>query len=76
MPRRSSAHITGDIARDSVALLFTSMGHAVEKVFQDYGDDLVVQTILNGEIEPIRIYVQVKGTQRMASYQLQSERNA
>jgi hypothetical protein len=44
------------------------MGHAVERVFQDYGDDFVVQTILDGEIAPIRIYVQVKGTQRMASH--------
>jgi hypothetical protein len=36
----------------------------VEEVRQDYGEDLLVQTCVNGRMDDSRLWVQVKGTQR------------
>lgn len=46
-----------------VSEVWTSIGAAVEEVKQDYGEDLLVQTCLNGKMDAARIWVQVKGTQ-------------
>ncbi len=46
-----------------VSEIWTSAGAAVEEVKQDYGEDLLVQTCLNGKMDAARIWVQVKGMQ-------------
>jgi hypothetical protein len=63
-PRRPIQHRTSDQAVDAVALVWSSVGAAVERVRQDYGEDLLVQPCTNGVMAPARIWVQVKGTRR------------
>jgi hypothetical protein len=68
VPKRTVEHVTGDLAREAVASLFSHDGHAVEMVDQDYGEDLVVQIARDGRVEPIRLYVQVKGTRSLSRH--------
>jgi hypothetical protein len=57
------------------------LGHAVDEVKEDYGEDLLVQTCLDDLMDPSRIWVQVKGTekdcvkkgQRLPSVQIKAE---
>ncbi len=62
MPTRPINHQTADEALTAVERLFTECGCATQRVYPDYGEDLVVQPSLNGTIDPNRIWVQVKGT--------------
>lgn len=62
MPKRPSAHQIGDSAAAAVAALVARCGHAVERITNDYGEDLLVQTSHNGVMDSGRIWIQVKGT--------------
>ncbi|WP_437646906.1 DUF4365 domain-containing protein [Sorangium sp. So ce362] len=62
MPKRTSSHTTADTAVNQVEALFLAAGCACEKVKQDYGEDLLIQPSQNNNIEPFRIWAQVKGT--------------
>lgn len=62
MPKRPIDHRTADEALAAVERLFIECGCATQRVYPDYGEDLVVQPSLNGTIDPNRIWVQVKGT--------------
>ncbi|REH42563.1 uncharacterized protein DUF4365 [Kutzneria buriramensis] len=42
--------------------IWADQGAAVEEVRRDYGEDLLVQTRLNGRMDSSRIWVQVKGS--------------
>jgi hypothetical protein len=66
--RRPEQHTNADIAVNAVRQIFNDVGYAVDEVVHDYGEDLVVQTSLDGEMDPSRIWVQVKGTRRLTNF--------
>ena len=51
-----------DQATNAVAEVIGRSGHAVERVLNDYGEDLLVQTAHAGRMDACRLWVQVKGT--------------
>jgi hypothetical protein len=61
MPARSSEHVVGDKAVTAVTRVWQAVDAAVEPVKNDYGEDLLVQTTLHGEVDSSRVWVQVKG---------------
>jgi hypothetical protein len=61
MPNRPAQHQISDRAVAKVREVWASVGAAVEEVRQDYGEDLLVQTCLDGKMDAARIWVQVKG---------------
>jgi hypothetical protein len=66
--KRPEQHTTADIAVTAVRQIFNDVGFAVDEIIRDYGEDLIVQTSLNGEVDPSRLWVQVKGTRRMSNF--------
>jgi hypothetical protein len=63
MPYRPIQHQIAAQAVASVSEVWARAGAAVEEVRQDYGEDLLVQTCLNGKMDAARLWVQVKGVQ-------------
>jgi Domain of unknown function (DUF4365) len=63
MPYRPEQHQIAGKAVAKVSEIWANIGAAIEEVRQDYGEDLLVQTCLNGKMDAARIWVQVKGTQ-------------
>jgi hypothetical protein len=72
MPKRPRQHITGDKASLTVQSVIAQAGCAVEAIRNDYGEDLLVQTSHAGEIDPSRLWIQVKGTHSINNYSRQS----
>src|SRR5438477_6886276 len=72
MPQRPRSHVTADQAMTAVGALFEQAGHAVERVQNDYGEDLLVQTAHAGQMDALRIWIQVKGTDDLQRHQLAS----
>lgn len=68
MPERAKQHIVADQATTAVAALLAEAGHAVERVLNDYGEDLLVQTSHAGQMDASRLWFQVKGTQDIAGH--------
>jgi hypothetical protein len=63
LPQRPPEHVIGGRARVAVDKIFTDLGHAVEVVGNDYGEDLLVQIRReDGLLDPARLWVQVRGT--------------
>ena len=62
MPKRPSQHEIASRAVAAVRKLWADAGAAVDEIHEDYGEDLLVQPSLNGEMDAVRIWVQVKGT--------------
>jgi hypothetical protein len=62
MPKRPHSHRVADQAVNRVESIFVNCGWACDRIQHDYGEDLFVQTALNDEVDPHRIFVQVKGT--------------
>lgn len=60
MPMISPEHLLGDLGVHAISSLWTKAGCRTEPVRVDYGEDLCVQTQLDGKVEPFRIWVQVK----------------
>lgn len=54
----------------AVAAVVTEAGHAVERVVNDYGEDLLVQTSHAGRMDASRLWFQVKGTDAVDRYRL------
>ena len=63
IPSRHLQQQNGDKARTAVERIWLEIGAAVEEVIRDYGDDLLVQTCLNGKMDASRLWIQVKGRQ-------------
>ncbi|MGI5259140.1 DUF4365 domain-containing protein [Streptomyces angustmyceticus] len=64
MTRRPNQHQIASLAVSSVRREWNKHGHAVDEIKEDYGEDLLVQTCLDGRMDACRIWVQVKGTTR------------
>lgn len=62
LTHRTDRHVVADQAVLAVRTMFTGLGHATGPVDPDYGEDLLVQTRLDGKMDDSRIWVQVKGT--------------
>jgi hypothetical protein len=63
--QRPHSHVQADIGVANVTTLFAQAGWACDRVMSDYGEDLIVQTTLGGNVDPFRTLVQVKATARM-----------
>lgn len=61
MTQRPRSHEISSLAVSSVTHEWIKSGAAVEEVRNDYGEDLLIQTSLNGSMDESRIWVQVKG---------------
>ncbi|ODZ32689.1 hypothetical protein BBN02_20485 [Vibrio parahaemolyticus] len=59
---RNESSIIGDIAENDIKALCARLGWAVEKVQNDYGEDLLIQTKEYERMDPFKIWIQVKGT--------------
>ncbi|MEU4359305.1 DUF4365 domain-containing protein [Streptomyces virginiae] len=70
MPNRPVQHRIASLAVAAVRQVWNRGGHAVDEIQEDYGEDLLVQICLNGRMDPARIWVQVKGTERDTSKKL------
>ena len=68
MPQRPKEHVLGDQALNEVAAVISRAGHAVERVANDYGEDLLVQTSHAGRMDASRLWLQVKGTESLDRY--------
>lgn len=62
MPRITPSHRLAHRAILKVSTIFNEAGALVERIANDYGEDLLVQTQLSGIADGFRIFVQVKGT--------------
>jgi hypothetical protein len=58
--QRPVSHVTGDLGLANVTRALVAAGWACDRVISDYGEDLVVQTTLNGVVDTFRTLVQVK----------------
>jgi hypothetical protein len=65
--QRTREHEVGDLGVGEVALVFKRAGYAVEGIDKDYGDDLLVQTHHEGRMDASRLWVQVKGTEKISN---------
>jgi hypothetical protein len=63
MPKRPQSHVTADKAVSRVVSIFTELGWACQTVEHDYGEDVFVQSAVNEQVDPFRLWVQVKGTE-------------
>jgi hypothetical protein len=57
--------VIGERAAAAVAAVIADAGFAVERVTNDYGEDLMVQTSHAGQIDASRLWFQVKGTESL-----------
>lgn len=70
MAKRDANHSTGDLAATLTKLSFEEEGYAVNDVLKDYGEDFFVVTHdkQSGIVEPARIFIQSKGTNRAGDW--------
>jgi len=68
MPKRHANHIIGEKASIAVQAIIADAGFAVETLYNDYGEDLLVQTHHAGEIDASRLWFQVKGSESAKRY--------
>ncbi|MFJ9130957.1 DUF4365 domain-containing protein [Streptomyces sp. NPDC102340] len=64
MTNRPVQHRIASLAVASVRREWNLQGHAVDEIHEDYGEDLMVQICFEGRLDPARVWVQVKGTDR------------
>ncbi|MFF8021545.1 DUF4365 domain-containing protein [Streptomyces sp. NPDC007896] len=64
MTRRPRQHQVASYAVAAVRQEWNRRGHAVDEIKEDYGEDLLVQTCLDGHMDPGKIWIQVKGTEK------------
>jgi hypothetical protein len=63
--KRPSTHVAGDTGVANIMRAFVSAGWACDRVASDYGEDLIVQTVLAEQVDPFRTLVQVKSSSRV-----------
>lgn len=70
VPKRPQSHVVGSRATTAVVDLFERRGHAVERILNDYGEDLLVQTAHVNRMDACRLWIQVKGTEDIARHRV------
>lgn len=75
MPSRPRSHVVADLAVEQVGAGISQLGWAWERVQQDYGEDILVQPVFDGDVEPFKIWLQVKGTDCIATYRNKDRRS-
>jgi hypothetical protein len=68
MPQRTEEHEIAEVALTAIQAVIATAGFAVERVTNDYGEDLLVQTSYEGQMDASRLWVQAKGTRSIGSY--------
>jgi hypothetical protein len=68
MPRRPPSHVIADRAVAAVQGVIADAGFMTDVVRHDYGEDLLVQTSHGERVDASRLWIQVKGTQRIARF--------
>jgi Domain of unknown function (DUF4365) len=68
MPRRTRQQEIADEALTAIQGVIAAAGFAVERVANDYGEDLLVQTSHAGQMDASRLWIQAKGTRAISSY--------
>jgi len=68
MPQRTEEHEIAEVAMTAIQAVIATAGFAVERVANDYGEDLLVQTSYEGQMDASRLWVQAKGTRSIGSY--------
>jgi Domain of unknown function (DUF4365) len=68
MPERTEQHEIAEIAVTAIQSVIAAAGFAVERVTNDYGEDLLVQTSHAGQMDASRMWVQAKGTRSIDSH--------
>ncbi|CAH1043798.1 DUF4365 domain-containing protein [Halomonas sp. TD01] len=64
MAKRTNNHKLGDLGELKVRMIFSEAGFAISEMSKDYGEDFFVFGEDAGVIEPFRIYVQVKTSEK------------
>lgn len=64
MAKRTGNHKRGDLGELKVRMIFSEAGFATSEMSKDYGEDFFVFGEDAGIIEPFRIYVQVKTSEK------------
>lgn len=67
MAKRTTQHKVSDRGVAEVSRILANAGWACDPIKSDYGEDLVCQTSHDGSVDPFRILVQVKSTERKIS---------
>ncbi|MDB4897082.1 MAG: hypothetical protein JWN15_3344 [Firmicutes bacterium] len=67
MTNRPVQHRIASLAVAAVRREWNVQGHAVDEIHEDYGEDLLVQICFEERMDPARVWVQVKGTERECS---------
>jgi hypothetical protein len=67
MTNRPIQHRIASLAVAAVRREWNLQGHAVDEIKEDYGEDLLVQICFEGRLDPARVWVQVKGTEKDCS---------
>lgn len=57
----TAGHLLADRAVNAVSRVLNSAGALAERIRNDYGEDLLVQSHLDGEADDFRLLIQVKG---------------
>jgi hypothetical protein len=68
MPKRTDTHVIADIAVNDVQKIVAECGWASESVYNDYGEDLLVQTSHKQEMDSFKMWIQVKGTRNLKRF--------
>ena len=68
MPQRTEEHEIAEVALTAIQAVIATAGFAVERITNDYGEDLLVQTSYEGQMDASRLWVQAKGTRSIGSY--------
>lgn len=63
MTRRTKSHVIADKATAQIADIITDCGFSSEVIHHDYGEDLMVQTKWGDDVDPNKVWIQVKGTE-------------
>jgi hypothetical protein len=59
---RPRSHAVGDLGVNQVQEICLAAGWACDRIASDYGEDLVVQTVLGESVDPFRTLIQVRAS--------------
>lgn len=62
------SHVVADKAVGQIGQVLTNLGWAWERVEQDYGEDILIQPVYKEQVEPFRMWLQIKGTESINNH--------
>lgn len=76
MPKRPNTHVVADKAVSQVSEIITNCGFSCEVVHHDYGEDLMVQTKCNDIVDSNKLWIQVKGSEKLDRFKINDDEMA